>query len=90
MGPGTPQTTDERRFGHAVIFQNDTVGLVDLNDLIDPLLGWTLSVVTDMAGDFVVGTGERMVRRGRTGFACRPGRLTTSRPVGKADRSGRA
>ena len=73
-----------------MIFQNDTVGLVDLNDLIDPMLGWTLSVVTEMAGDFVVGTGERNGMPRASGFACRPGRLTTSRPVGKADRSGRA
>jgi RHS repeat-associated protein len=57
--PGTPLTNDVRRFGHAVIFQDAIVGLVDLNDLIDPLLGWNLHSVVDMAGDFIVGTGER-------------------------------
>ncbi|HXU06369.1 MAG TPA: kelch repeat-containing protein, partial [Polyangia bacterium] len=56
--PGTPDTFDERRYGHAVIFQ-DEIGLVDLNDHIDPMLGWTLRAVKAMAGEFVVGIGER-------------------------------
>jgi RHS repeat-associated protein len=55
--PGTPATFDVQRFGHAMVFDNDIVGPVDLNDLIDPALGWTLHAATDMAGDFVVGTG---------------------------------
>jgi RHS repeat-associated protein len=56
---GTPQTNDVRRFGHAVMFESSAAGLVDLNTLIDPLLGWTLHQAIDIAGDFVVGTGER-------------------------------
>jgi RHS repeat-associated protein len=57
--PGTPATNDVRRFGHAVLFQDSISGLVDLNGLIDPLAGWTLHQAIDIAGDFVVGTGER-------------------------------
>jgi RHS repeat-associated protein len=55
---GTPQTTDIRRLGHAVMFENPIAGLVDMNDLIDPLLGWTLIQAIDIAGDYIVGTGE--------------------------------
>jgi len=42
----------------AVLFDNDVVGLVDLNDLIDPLSGWVLTSATSINGDYIVGSGE--------------------------------
>jgi RHS repeat-associated protein len=44
--------------GHAVSF-DDALGLVDLNSHVDPLLGWTLIEANDVAGDYIVGGGER-------------------------------
>ena len=55
---GTPQENNIRRLGHAVMFENPIAGLVDMNDLIDPLLGWTLIQAIDIAGDYIVGTGD--------------------------------
>jgi RHS repeat-associated protein len=57
--PGTPAVNDVRRLGHAVMFHDGDVGMVDLNTLIDPTLGWTLIDAVDIAGDYVVGSGER-------------------------------
>ena len=42
---------------HAVIYDNAEVGIVDLNDLIDPLAGWRLTNASDINGDFIVGNG---------------------------------
>jgi RHS repeat-associated protein len=56
--PGTPQTTDIRRVGHAMMFHDSEVGMIDLQSLIDPTLGWTLISANDIAGDYIVGTGE--------------------------------
>ncbi|HXU03376.1 MAG TPA: FG-GAP-like repeat-containing protein, partial [Polyangia bacterium] len=42
---------------HAVLFDNSFIGLVDLNDLIDPLSGWELTNATRSSGDFVIGSG---------------------------------
>ncbi len=55
---GTPQVNDIRRLGHAVMFQNPIAGIMDMNDLIDPMLGWNLIQAIDIAGDYIVGTGE--------------------------------
>ena len=44
---------------HAVMYENEVVGIVDLNDLIDPMAGWTLWHASDAAGDFVAGYGDR-------------------------------
>jgi hypothetical protein len=53
----SPATGYARR-GHAVSF-DDTLLLVDLNTLVDPLSGWTLIEANDVAGDFIVGGGEK-------------------------------
>jgi probable HAF family extracellular repeat protein len=42
----------------AVMYENDVIGLVDLNDLIDPLSGWTLESAFKISGDFVIGSGQ--------------------------------
>jgi RHS repeat-associated protein len=52
-------TFDVERFGHAVMFDDPVTGLVDLNSLVDPMLGWTLYVASDINEDWVVGTGLR-------------------------------
>ena len=54
--PGSPETT-VRLLGHGVMFRNEAEGLIDLNS-INPASGWTLRHAFDIAGDFIVGTGE--------------------------------
>jgi RHS repeat-associated protein len=44
---------------HAVKYDNPIVGLVDLNDLVDPISGWVLRTASSISGDFIVGTGVR-------------------------------
>ncbi len=53
----TPET-GFRHLGHAVAFDNSTVDLMDLNDLIDPLLDWTLLSASDASNSYVVGVGD--------------------------------
>jgi len=56
--PGTPTGTyGPDRLGHAVMFENDVIGLRDLN-VVYNLPGWTLYSVIDAAGDYIVGTGS--------------------------------
>ncbi|HXU01100.1 MAG TPA: SpvB/TcaC N-terminal domain-containing protein, partial [Polyangia bacterium] len=43
--------------GHAVLFENAIVGLVDLNDIIDPTAGWTLTYAFSASGDYIAGLG---------------------------------
>ena len=54
--PGSPETM-VRLLGHGVMFRNEAEGLIDLNS-INPASGWTLRHAFDIAGDFIVGTGE--------------------------------
>jgi RHS repeat-associated protein len=54
---GTSPPTGYRRLGHAVKF-DDSVGLFDLNNYLDPSLDWTLIAANDATHDYVVGGGD--------------------------------
>ncbi|HXU04593.1 MAG TPA: FG-GAP-like repeat-containing protein, partial [Polyangia bacterium] len=53
---GSP-STGIRRLGHAVIFDDPLVGIVDLNNYVDPTQ-WTLISASEIAGNYVVGSGD--------------------------------
>jgi RHS repeat-associated protein len=57
--PDIVGTTYIAHFGHAMKFHDSIVGMVDLSDTVGAALGWTLYGANSVAGDYVVGTGNR-------------------------------
>ena len=57
---GSP-ATGIRRLGHAVMFNDAMVGLVDLKNIKDdPNEDWTLITANAIAGDYVIGIGDHL------------------------------
>jgi RHS repeat-associated protein len=71
---GSSTANDPSIGTHAVLFDNEIAGLIDLNSLIDPLGGWILASANGINGDFIVGAGLR-------GGVLRPFRLHRSTGV---------
>ncbi|HXU04886.1 MAG TPA: LamG-like jellyroll fold domain-containing protein, partial [Polyangia bacterium] len=56
-GAAVGYSVDPSWAAHAVMYDNVFVGLVDLNDYVDPLSGWVLITAMKISGDFVIGSG---------------------------------
>src|SRR4029079_4848187 len=53
----SPNDSSVRRLGHAFLFDNATVGIVDLNTQVSAP-DWTLISAVDVRGRYVAGTGD--------------------------------